>query len=147
MGEGNIFSLYVSPRWRGTPSLAGGVGGVPIQVRREGVPRQDQDPVTRHSNRGVLVTRRAVCLLRSRRRLSCFFWRPFGYIGQATTTENGSVAAKYKCDDNSIGSNIYRGGGRQPIIWPIFPENYMKMKTFWARKWGASLLPPPRILH
>ena len=24
-------------------------------------------------------------------------------------------------------------GGHQPIIWPIFPENYMKMKKFWAR--------------
>ena len=24
-------------------------------------------------------------------------------------------------------------GGRQPIIWPIFPENCMKMKKFRAR--------------
>ena len=23
--------------------------------------------------------------------------------------------------------------GRQPIIWPIFPENCMKIKKFWAR--------------
>ena len=24
-------------------------------------------------------------------------------------------------------------GGRQLIIWPIFPKNCMKMKKFWAR--------------
>ena len=24
-----------------------------------------------------------------------------------------------------------KGGGRQPIIWPIFPQKYMKMKKFW----------------
>ena len=28
------------------------------------------------------------------------------------------------------------GGGRQPIIWPIFPENCMKIKKFWARGGG-----------
>ena len=31
------------------------------------------------------------------------------------------------------GANPKAGGGRQPIIWPIFPENCMKMKKFWAR--------------
>ena len=31
-----------------------------------------------------------------------------------------------------------KGGGRQPIIWPIFPKNCMKMK-FWAGG-GAPLL-------
>ena len=25
-------------------------------------------------------------------------------------------------------------GGCQPIIWPIFPKNCMKMKKFWARR-------------
>ena len=34
-----------------------------------------------------------------------------------------------------------KGGGRQPIIWPIFSENCMKMKKFWAGG-GASLAPP-----
>ena len=33
-------------------------------------------------------------------------------------------------------------GGRQPIIWSIFPENCMKMKKFWARGGRASLAPP-----
>ena len=33
-------------------------------------------------------------------------------------------------------------GGRQPIIWPIFPKNCMKMKKFWAR--GGPLDPPLR---
>ena len=32
-------------------------------------------------------------------------------------------------------------GGRQPIIWSIFPENCMKMKKFWAGG-RASLTPP-----
>ena len=36
-----------------------------------------------------------------------------------------------------------KGGGRQPIIWPIFPPNCMKMKKFWARGRHASLTPPP----
>ena len=31
-------------------------------------------------------------------------------------------------------------GGRQPIIWQIFPENCMKMKKFWAI--GGALDPP-----
>ena len=31
------------------------------------------------------------------------------------------------------------GGGRQPIIWPIFPENCMKIKKFWA--WGGARVP------
>ena len=34
-------------------------------------------------------------------------------------------------------------GGRQPIIWPIFPENCMKMKKFWARGGGRASLAPP----
>ena len=25
-----------------------------------------------------------------------------------------------------------KGGGHQPIIWPISPENCVKMKKFWA---------------
>ena len=35
------------------------------------------------------------------------------------------------------------GGGHHPIIWPIFPENCMKMKKFWAR--GGRRVPrgPP----
>ena len=31
-------------------------------------------------------------------------------------------------------------GGRQPIIWPIFPKNCMKMKKFWARSGGTHPL-------
>ena len=40
-------------------------------------------------------------------------------------------------------------GGRQPpgrrlsIIWPIFPENYMKMKKFWARRGECVPCVPP----
>ena len=34
-------------------------------------------------------------------------------------------------------------GGRQPIIWSIFPENCMKMKKFWARGGGARPSRPP----
>ena len=35
-----------------------------------------------------------------------------------------------------------KGGGCQPIIWPTFPENCMKMKKFWA---GGGMHPshPP----
>ena len=33
-------------------------------------------------------------------------------------------------------------GGRQPVIWPIFPENCMRMKKFWAGGGRASLAPP-----
>ena len=35
--------------------------------------------------------------------------------------------------------------GRQPILWPIFPENCMKMKKFWAtgRVVRPSRPPPP----
>ena len=33
-------------------------------------------------------------------------------------------------------------GGRQPIIWPIFPENCMKMKKFWARGARVPRAPP-----
>ena len=41
-----------------------------------------------------------------------------------------------------------RGGhanseGGLPIIWPIFPENYMKMKTFWLG--GGTSFAPPRL--
>ena len=35
------------------------------------------------------------------------------------------------------------GGGRQPIIWPIFPENCMKIKKIWS-KGGTSLAAPLR---
>ena len=36
-----------------------------------------------------------------------------------------------------------KGGGCQPIIWPIFPKNCMKMKKFGAR--GGACIPctPP----
>ena len=34
-------------------------------------------------------------------------------------------------------------GGRQPIIWSIFPENCMKMKKFWARGGGTRPSRPP----
>ena len=40
------------------------------------------------------------------------------------------------------GANPKWGGGCQPIIWPIFPKNCMKMKKFWARG-GARPSPPP----
>ena len=40
------------------------------------------------------------------------------------------------------GAPSLEGGGRQPIIWPIFPENCMEMKTFWVRGGRASLAPP-----
>ena len=35
------------------------------------------------------------------------------------------------------GANSQRGRGRQPIIWPTFPKNCMKMKKFGVG--GASL--------
>ena len=36
----------------------------------------------------------------------------------------------------------------QPIIWPIFPENCMKMKKFWPRAEGAGTsLAQPQIRH
>ena len=28
------------------------------------------------------------------------------------------------------------GRGHQPIIWPIFPKNYVEMEKFWARGEG-----------
>ena len=31
--------------------------------------------------------------------------------------------------------------GHHPIIWPIFPENCMKMKKFWARRGGEARVP------
>ena len=34
-------------------------------------------------------------------------------------------------------------GGHQSIIWPIFPENCMKMKKFWARGGGRASLALP----
>ena len=34
------------------------------------------------------------------------------------------------------------GGGRQPIIWPIFPENCMKMKKFLGQRGGRTSLRP-----
>ena len=39
------------------------------------------------------------------------------------------------------GATPKKRGGRQPIFWPIFPENCMKMKNFWAggRKGRAPL--------
>ena len=37
-----------------------------------------------------------------------------------------------------------KGGGRQPIISPIFPENCMKMKKFWARGGREGRAPPLR---
>ena len=40
-------------------------------------------------------------------------------------------------------ANPKGGGGRQPIIWPIFPENCMKMKKIWPRGGGARPLRPP----
>ena len=38
-------------------------------------------------------------------------------------------------------------GGRKPIIWPIYPENCMKMKKFWARGGAHPLCPldPPLL--
>ena len=33
-------------------------------------------------------------------------------------------------------------GGRQPIIWPIFPENCMKMKKFGAGGGARPSRPP-----
>ena len=33
-------------------------------------------------------------------------------------------------------------GGRQPIIWPIFSENCMKMKKFWAGGGARPSRPP-----
>ena len=41
-------------------------------------------------------------------------------------------------------------GGRQPIIWPIFAKNCMKMKKFWAggaRVPRAPPLDPPLVVH
>ena len=38
--------------------------------------------------------------------------------------------------------------GCQPIIWPIFPANYMKTKKFWARGGCPLRSPdPPLNLH
>ena len=39
------------------------------------------------------------------------------------------------------GGTLTPKGGRQPIIWPIFPENCMKMKKFGAG--GARPSRPP----
>ena len=36
-----------------------------------------------------------------------------------------------------------KGRGCQPIIWPIFPENCMKMKKFWARVGARVPRAPP----
>ena len=35
-------------------------------------------------------------------------------------------------------------GGRQPIIWPIFPKNCMKMKKFWTRGGARGTRAPLR---
>ena len=43
-----------------------------------------------------------------------------------------------------------KGGGRQPIIWPIFPENCMKIKKFWAGGARVARAPPldlPLLFH
>ena len=40
---------------------------------------------------------------------------------------------------NSSGSRISQME-RQPIIWPIFPENYMKMKKLWAPGGGGQFI-------
>ena len=33
--------------------------------------------------------------------------------------------------------------GRQPIIWAIYPDNFMKMKKFWAGGSPSHPLDPP----
>ena len=38
------------------------------------------------------------------------------------------------------GAPIPGGGGRQNAIWPIFPENCMKMKKNWPRGGGGRPL-------
>ena len=48
------------------------------------------------------------------------------------------------------GAPTSEGGGRQPIIWPIFPKNCMKMKKFWprgGRPLRPTLDPPLCILN
>ena len=42
----------------------------------------------------------------------------------------------------SGGSRISQRRGRQPIIWPIFAKNCMKMKKFWARGGACPSRPP-----
>ena len=39
---------------------------------------------------------------------------------------------------NGSGRSRISQRSRQPIIWPIFPENWMKMKKYWAREEGGS---------
>ena len=43
------------------------------------------------------------------------------------------------------GANLKSGRGRQPITWPIFPENCMKMKKYCAERGRAFSAPPPRV--
>ena len=40
------------------------------------------------------------------------------------------------------GALIPKGGGCQPIIWPIFPINCMKIKKFWAAGARVPCAPP-----
>ena len=78
--------------------------------------------------------------------------RPFPKIPMhPTKTEegNGMTESKYQAKNallNRGGSRIFERGrhsrrGRQPIIWPIFPKNCMKMKTVWPGG-GARFLRP-----
>ena len=45
------------------------------------------------------------------------------------------------------GSANPKGRGRQPIIWPNCPENYMKLKKFGARGDTSPLHDPRWLFH
>ena len=53
------------------------------------------------------------------------------------------TAIQWRIQDFPEGGAPTLGGGRQPIICLIFPENCMKMKKFWPRGGGARPWRPP----
>ena len=59
-------------------------------------------------------------------------WHKLGVeVGRSTGT--GQVHQhQWRIQDLPEGAPTPGRGGRQPIIWPIFPENCMKIKKFWA---------------
>ena len=53
------------------------------------------------------------------------------------------VTSQWRIQDFQEEGALTPKGGRQPISWPIFSENCMKMKKFWARRGGRASLAPP----
>ena len=48
----------------------------------------------------------------------------------------------------SVADPEFSRSWRQPIIWPIFPANWMKMKKFWVREgaWGTHVPLDPLMI-